>query len=441
MAETYDPYHRWLGISPKDQPPNHYRLLGIDVFEPDPDVIDNAAYKQMAHVRTFQLGKHSALSQKILNELAAAKVCLLMAAKRAEYDARLREEIAAAEGQTQGVASDGPPNLKFQPAALHREPVPDRPRRPRKTRLPWQVPAVVGAGLLACVAIFAYLIATKPPEGAEPGEQADASTPPKKDAASAPSRPGAGAPLAQGGRRQDVSESTASIASPGAARKSAERPSRRVRIRIDAYRNEGSGRELSNAAKRTWLPGRKESWDTIDQPLRPELLRDADILIATHCGKPKDYTPAERQAVVDFVEGGGSVLITALTWVGVSYGKYSEADYPPNQIGTRFGLLMTASYAANPARFATHPITDGLAGLDWSRDVGTQSGINVSDGAVPLIYDSGQHVLCAVREYGKGRVCMMSPTHAVHAVKDQNPEYVRLLQQVLRWLARGADDQ
>ena len=34
-----DPYHRWLGIAPKDQPPSHYRLLGIDDFEPDPDVI------------------------------------------------------------------------------------------------------------------------------------------------------------------------------------------------------------------------------------------------------------------------------------------------------------------------------------------------------------------------------------------------------------------
>ena len=36
----FDPYHKWLGIPPKDQPPNHYRLLGVDLFESDPDVID-----------------------------------------------------------------------------------------------------------------------------------------------------------------------------------------------------------------------------------------------------------------------------------------------------------------------------------------------------------------------------------------------------------------
>ena len=36
MSESFDPYHKWLGISPKDQPPNHYRLLAIDEFEAKP---------------------------------------------------------------------------------------------------------------------------------------------------------------------------------------------------------------------------------------------------------------------------------------------------------------------------------------------------------------------------------------------------------------------
>ena len=34
--ETFDAYHEWLGIPPKDQPPNHYRLLGIELFESQP---------------------------------------------------------------------------------------------------------------------------------------------------------------------------------------------------------------------------------------------------------------------------------------------------------------------------------------------------------------------------------------------------------------------
>ena len=58
MSGTFNEYHVWLGIPPHEQPPNHYRLLGIALFESDPDVIDHAADRQMAHIRTFQSGKH-----------------------------------------------------------------------------------------------------------------------------------------------------------------------------------------------------------------------------------------------------------------------------------------------------------------------------------------------------------------------------------------------
>ena len=95
MSSSFDPYRKWLGIPPKDQPPNHYRLLGIELFESDPDVISNAADARMAHIRTFQTGPYSEWSQKLLNEIAAAKVCLLNPEKKAEYDAQLRAQLAA----------------------------------------------------------------------------------------------------------------------------------------------------------------------------------------------------------------------------------------------------------------------------------------------------------------------------------------------------------
>ena len=96
MPETFDAYYKWLGIPPEDQPPNHYRLLGIRMFEPDPDVITSAADKQMAHLRTFQAGQHSALSQKLLNEVATAKVCLLNPEKKTAYDQSLRQKLRPA---------------------------------------------------------------------------------------------------------------------------------------------------------------------------------------------------------------------------------------------------------------------------------------------------------------------------------------------------------
>jgi len=93
MSQEFDPYYEWLGIPPKDRPPNHYRLLGIELFEANLDVIANAAEQRILLVRTFQLGRHSNESQRILNEIAVARIHLLNADKKAAYDDELRTRL------------------------------------------------------------------------------------------------------------------------------------------------------------------------------------------------------------------------------------------------------------------------------------------------------------------------------------------------------------
>lgn len=88
----FDPYYKWLAIPPAEQPPNHYRLLGLVLFESDADVISAAADRQMAHIRTFQNGPHRQHSQRLLNEIALARVTLLNPNQKAEYDAKLRSQ-------------------------------------------------------------------------------------------------------------------------------------------------------------------------------------------------------------------------------------------------------------------------------------------------------------------------------------------------------------
>jgi hypothetical protein len=95
MATAFDPYHKWLGIPPEEQPPNHYRLLAVKLFEADLDVIQAAADQRMSHLRNYQAGQFSALSQRILNEVTTAKLCLLNAEKKTAYDAELREKLRA----------------------------------------------------------------------------------------------------------------------------------------------------------------------------------------------------------------------------------------------------------------------------------------------------------------------------------------------------------
>lgn len=93
--ENFDPYYHWLAIPPSEQPPNYYRLLGVAPFEPDPDVISMSADRQMVHVKAQSTGRFAQISQKLLNELAKARACLLDADKRQAYDAQLREEQTA----------------------------------------------------------------------------------------------------------------------------------------------------------------------------------------------------------------------------------------------------------------------------------------------------------------------------------------------------------
>lgn len=97
MAEQFDPYYQWLGIPQDERPINKYRLLALQLFESDEDVIANAADRQMAFIRTFQNGAHSAESQALLNELSSARVTLLNKDLKAEYDQQLRQTLGVRE--------------------------------------------------------------------------------------------------------------------------------------------------------------------------------------------------------------------------------------------------------------------------------------------------------------------------------------------------------
>jgi len=91
MTETFNPYSEWLDIPLSDQPADHYRLLGVSPFEDRPDLIESAAEARMKHLRSFRTGPRGEVTQELLTEIAAAKVCLLNPSTKAEYDASLKQ--------------------------------------------------------------------------------------------------------------------------------------------------------------------------------------------------------------------------------------------------------------------------------------------------------------------------------------------------------------
>ncbi len=113
MSAAFDPYYQWLAIPPEEQPPHHYRLLGLKLYEDNPDVIESAADRQMKHVRGFQGGRHADASQRLLNELSAARLTLLAQDKKADYDAQLRRKLKPAmQPKQKAAAAAKPPATK-----------------------------------------------------------------------------------------------------------------------------------------------------------------------------------------------------------------------------------------------------------------------------------------------------------------------------------------
>src|SRR5258708_4768092 len=93
-SDAFDPYHRWLGIPPENRPVTHYLLLGISPKETDAEIIEDPAIRQSTHVRTYQLGPHGEVCQRVLNEIAQARSVLLNPDKRREYDSKLPKPAA-----------------------------------------------------------------------------------------------------------------------------------------------------------------------------------------------------------------------------------------------------------------------------------------------------------------------------------------------------------
>lgn len=128
MGGSFNPYHKWLGIPPKDQPPTHYRLLAIELLESDREVIDAAANRLMTYLKALATGEDAEHSQKLLNEVAAARRCLLDPKQKAAYDAQLQDSAGPGGELPIGAPLDTSPVpldfLKKKPAVEKASPMP-----------------------------------------------------------------------------------------------------------------------------------------------------------------------------------------------------------------------------------------------------------------------------------------------------------------------------
>jgi hypothetical protein len=144
---AFDPYYKWLGIPPHEQPPDHYRLLGINRLESDLDVIDHAADGRMALLRTFQSGPNADSSQKLLSKVAIARACLLNSSSKQDYDAWLASSPPPLPGPAGSTPMEQAADL---PIPVTITAPPRRAARSTPSALP-QTLKIIGGGLLGIV--------------------------------------------------------------------------------------------------------------------------------------------------------------------------------------------------------------------------------------------------------------------------------------------------
>ncbi|KKK60805.1 hypothetical protein LCGC14_3020690, partial [marine sediment metagenome] len=114
------------------------------------------------HLRTYQTGKHGSLSQKLLNEVAAARVCLLNPHKRAAYDERLRQQATVAEDAPATTTTEHAPRDLLVQVDPERAAKSYRPSARRRRRLS---PALLGSAIASILltAIGVVLILPRQP--------------------------------------------------------------------------------------------------------------------------------------------------------------------------------------------------------------------------------------------------------------------------------------
>ena len=152
MSDDFDPYLHWLGIAAHERPADHYRLIGVRRFEDDIPTIEQAADQRMIAIRQKQTGPRAAHTQLILNELSAARLCLLNPAAKAAYDDMLRG-FDAAEGHAESVSPPAVDARGEQPQIQV-----EQRKTPYRKRKPYYANSVFPFVALAAVAGIAAVI-------------------------------------------------------------------------------------------------------------------------------------------------------------------------------------------------------------------------------------------------------------------------------------------
>lgn len=86
--------HELLGISPHEHPVTAYRLLGVELYENDPAVLQNAAQQRLAKLAELKDKVPAHEAEAVLTMMRNAEAIVSDAERKSAYDEKLRNELA-----------------------------------------------------------------------------------------------------------------------------------------------------------------------------------------------------------------------------------------------------------------------------------------------------------------------------------------------------------
>lgn len=170
MSQGFNAYREWLGVAGQSEIPSYYELLALRPLEPDTAQIEAAYQRQSARLATHLSGAQADIAQRLMGELAEARLTLLTPTAKRAYDAALAGAVGSAPRVT---ASPSPVTQSAPSAAFAPQPISAYPTTPQGVQGP-QPPAGYGyaGGYPAQPAAPAY-----PTAQAHPGWQPQGAMP------------------------------------------------------------------------------------------------------------------------------------------------------------------------------------------------------------------------------------------------------------------------
>src|SRR5688572_6978633 len=114
----FNPYQQWLGILDSGGMPNHYRLLGLRLFEDLPAAISASAARLSGILNSHLSGPYASDARRLLAEIETARACLLNPSAKALYDAALRQQWSAAPPNPIAAVPEAETSGLLPPAAV-----------------------------------------------------------------------------------------------------------------------------------------------------------------------------------------------------------------------------------------------------------------------------------------------------------------------------------